>query len=262
MTSHRPIAVITGASAGIGAELARIAAADGFDPLLVARRRDRLERLAGELEDVHRVCPRIVDADLARPGSCERVLAAAGEAPIEILINNAGFGTYGPFAETPLERTEELLAVNVTALTRLTALVLPAMLGRGRGYIMNVASTAAFMPGPDMAVYYASKAYVLHFSEALREELRGSGVVVSALCPGPTRTEFHDVARMSDSPFMKRLWWMDGRRVAEIGYRALRRGRAVAIPGAMNRLSAWAPRFLPRLAVRQLVGAIQGRRAR
>ncbi len=256
----RPLAIVTGASAGIGRELARLAAADGFQPLLVARRRDRLERLSEELASTLDVNALIAATDLTRADGPEMVVEAAGAAPIEMLINNAGFATYGPFATTPLERTSSLLALNVVALTRLTRLCLDGMLARGRGFIMNVASTAGFMPGPDMATYYASKAYVLQFSEALAVELSGTGVRVSCLCPGPTVTEFHDVADMRDSPLLDRLVWMSADEVARQGYGALKRGRAVRVTGAVNKLTAWAPRWLPRAMVRRLVGRIQSRR--
>lgn len=257
----RPLAIITGASAGIGVPLARLAAADGYRPVLVARRRARLEKLAEELRAEHGGDPSIVPLDLSSVDAPERLIEALGaDAPVEMLINNAGFATWGPFAETPLERTTAMLRVNIAALTRITRLILPGMLARRQGYILNVASTAAFQPGPDMAVYYASKAYVLSFSEALSEELRGSGIRVSALCPGPTRTEFHDVAEMSDSGLMETLWWMDADRVAEIGYKGLRAGRAVRVAGIINRVLALAPRFLPRGLTRRMVARIQAAR--
>jgi short-subunit dehydrogenase len=256
-----PLAIITGASAGIGVSLARLAAADGYRPVLVARRRAKLEELAGELSAAGAQEPLVVPLDLSTVEAPERLMDALGpDAPVEMLLNNAGFGTWGPFAETALERTTTMLRVNITSLTAITRLLLPGMLARRRGYILNVASTAAFQPGPDMAVYYASKAYVLSFSEALSEELRGSGIRVSALCPGPTRTEFHDVAEMKDSRLMENLWWMDADRVAEIGYRALRSGRAVRVPGFINRTLTLAPRFIPRALTRRMVARIQSAR--
>jgi short-subunit dehydrogenase len=261
LDGSRPLAIVTGASAGIGVPLARLAAADGYRPILVARRRAKLEELAEELQAAHGGDPLVVPLDLAAADAPEQLIEAVGtDAPVEMLINNAGFGTWGAFAETPLERTTSLLQVNITSLTRITRLFLPGMLARGRGYILNVASTAAFQPGPDMAVYYASKAYVLSFSESLTEELRGSGIRVSALCPGPTRTEFHDVAQMKDSKLMENLWWMDADRVAEIGYRALRSGRAVRVTGLINRILTQAPRFIPRALTRRMVARIQAAR--
>ena len=259
--SPRPLAIVTGASAGIGVALARLAAADGYRTVLVARRRAKLEALAEELQEAHGHDPLVLPLDLSAVDAPERLIEALGpDAPVEMLMNNAGLGTWGPFVETPLERTTTMLRVNITSLTRITRLLLPGMLARGRGYILNVASTAAFQPGPEMAVYYASKAFVLSLSEALSEELRGSGVRVSALCPGPTHTEFHDVAKMKDSRLMETLWWMDADQVAEIGYRALRAGRAVRVPGLINRTLALAPRWVPRALTRRMVAKIQAAR--
>ncbi len=259
--SDRTLAIVTGASAGIGVPLARLVAADGYRPVLVARRADRLEELAAELSSSHGVSPIIVPLDLSTPGAPERLLEALGDgAPVEILMNNAGLGAWGPFSEMPLDRAMTMLRVNVEALTGITRLFIDGMRKRGRGYILNVASTAAFLPGPDMAVYYATKAYVLSFSEALSEELRGSGVKVTALCPGPTRTEFHDVAEMSDSRLMEKLWWMSADRVAQIGYRGLRAGRPVVVAGLINRAMTFAPRLIPRSLTRRLVARVQSRR--
>ncbi|MDX1576887.1 MAG: SDR family oxidoreductase [Gemmatimonadota bacterium] len=258
----RPLAIVTGASAGIGVELARLAAADGYRPLLVARRRERLEGVARELDAAHGCGARVAAVDLTDRDGPGRVLEAAGSEPIAMLVNNAGFATFGPFAETEIERTTDLIDLNVTALTRLTHLVLGPMIEADAGYIMNVASTAAFMPGPGMATYYASKAYVLHFTEALAHELRGTGIRVSACCPGPTRTEFHDVADMTDSPLLDRLSWMSAEEVAERGYRGLLAGRPVVVTGGLNKLTTWAPRWLPRRWVTRLVGRIQMTRGR
>ncbi len=259
--SDRTLAIVTGASAGIGIPLARLVAADGYRPVLVARRAERLKELAAELESSHGVSPITVPLDLAAPDAPERLVEALGEAgPVEVLMNNAGFGAWGPFSESPLDRATTMLRLNVEALTRITRLFVDGMRERRRGYILNVASTAAFLPGPDMAVYYASKAYVLSFSEALSEELRGSGVRVTALCPGPTRTEFHDVAEMSGSRLMEKLWWMSADRVAEVGYRALRAGRPVVVPGLINRATTFAPRLIPRSLTRRLVARVQSRR--
>ncbi len=177
-------------------------------------------------------------------------------------MNNAGFGTWGRFAGVPLERTTELLRVNVEAPTRLSRLFLDGMLARGRGFILNVASTAAFQPGPGMAAYYASKAYLLSLSEALRQELKGTGVGVTALCPGPTHSEFHDVAEMRDSRLVQRLWFMGADEVARLGYKGMLAGRGVVIPGLTNRALAALPRFVPRAAVPPIVAAIQAPRSR
>jgi len=194
-------ALVTGASSGIGLELARLFAAGGYGLVLVARSGGKLEELANELRNRHGVDVRVMAIDLARPESSEelvRELEQAGVA-VDVLVNNAGFATFGPFAETHLRAELEELQLNVVTLTHLTKKLLPGMLARRRGGVLNVASTAAFQPGPLMAVYYASKAYVLSFTEALAEELRGTGVTISALCPGPTVTGFQKRAAMEDS---------------------------------------------------------------
>ncbi len=176
-------ALVTGASSGIGLELARLLAADGYALTLVARRGSTLELIAAELGDAQ-----VVAADLGVPGAVEQVVAAAPA--VDVLVNNAGVGDFGPFAATDPNKTATMLQLNIAALTELTRAYLPGMLERGHGQVLNVASTAAFQPGPLMAVYYATKAYVLSFSEAVAEEVRGSGVTVTALCPGPTESGF------------------------------------------------------------------------
>jgi short-subunit dehydrogenase len=249
----RPVTLITGASAGLGAEFARQCAARGEPLALVARRRDRLEALAAELGgEVH-----IFAADLAREGAAASLIAemeaeglAAGT-----LINNAGFGLAGRFAARPIERQSEMVDLNVRTLTELCHLVLPAMRAAGRGAILNVASTAAFQPGPNMAVYYATKSYVLSFTEALHHELKGTGIKVSALCPGPTTSEFSDVAD-SHSPTLERMK-MPAAPVVRAGLAGLDADKAVVIPGFRNKATAQASRFLPRALMRRIVGAIK-----
>jgi hypothetical protein len=239
--------LITGASAGIGRELARLFAADKSNLVLVARRRERLEELAAELRRQAGVDVRVPAADLGRadaPRAIADDLARDGTA-IDVLVNNAGFGAVGPFAEIDAARQMEMVQVNVAALTHLTRLSLPGMIERGRGGILNVASTAGFQPGPLMAVYYATKAYVISFSEALHDELAGRGVAVSCLCPGPTESEFAAVAEMERSRMFKRRP-MTAARVAEIGYRAFRRGKLLVVPGWLNWLGSFGGRFAPR----------------
>ena len=254
-------ALVTGASGGIGEELARLFAADGHDLVLVARSRDKLARLAGELTEKHGVAARVLAADLARADAPREIFDELQGANLRVdaLVNNAGFGSYGPFAETDSKSELDMLQVNVAALTHLTKLFLPAMLGRRRGYVLNVASTAAFQPGPLMAVYYASKAYVLSFSEALANECEGTGVVVSALCPGPTETGFVAAAGMSESKLFDR-GAMTARDVAESGYRGLLAGKTVVIPGLRNNLLARSIGFFPRGLVTKVVRGIQERR--
>jgi short-subunit dehydrogenase len=255
---------VTGASAGIGRALARLLATHGHALALVARDASRLEELASELGRAYGVTTRAIPLDLTEPGAPEALVEALGGkgAEVEILINNAGFGTFGPFVRTPLDSTTAMIQVNITALTRLTRLLLPGMVGRGRGRIMNVASTAAFQPGPLMSVYYGSKAYVLHFSEGLAEELRDTGVTVTALCPGPTRTEFQARAQMEDSGLLQGPLLMDAEAVARIGYAGMMKGRRVVIPGLGNRLLALGPRIAPRRLVTWAVRGIQAPRGR
>ncbi|HEX7312682.1 MAG TPA: SDR family oxidoreductase [Pyrinomonadaceae bacterium] len=261
MSQHKLTALVTGASGGIGEELARLFAADGHDLVLVARSRDKLARLAEELKGKHGVAARVLAADLARPESPREIfdeLQGAGVG-VDALVNNAGFGSYGLFAETDLKSELDLLQVNVVALTHLTKLFLPGMLARRRGYVMNVASTAAFQPGPLMAVYYASKAYVLSLSEALTNECAGTGVTVSALCPGPTATGFVAAAGMGDSKLFDRAV-MDARTVAVDGYRGLLAGKTIVIPGFRNNLLARSIGFFPRNLVTKVVRGIQEKR--
>jgi short-subunit dehydrogenase len=251
---QRETALITGASAGIGQELATLFAADGSNLVLVARRTARLEKLAVALRQSHGVDVDVRTVDLAEAGAPQVLfdqLDAEG-IRVDVLVNNAGFGALGRFAELPVERTLDMLQVNLTALTHLTRLFLPEMLRRRQGGILNLASTAAFQAGPHMAVYYATKSYILHFSEALAEEVRGTGVSVSCLCPGPTHTEFQAVAGMENSPIF-RMGPMEARAVAEMGYRGFRRRKAVIISGWRNWLGAFAVRFAPRKFVRRVV---------
>jgi len=241
-------ALITGASSGIGLELARLFARDGYDLALVARRLDRLEQLKGELERRHGVRVHATLADLADPDAPAELVRRLGDAGVvvDVLVNNAGFGMAGPLAATEPDTIRGMLRVNVEALTQLTRLLLPGMLERRRGRILNVASTAGFVPGPFMAVYYASKAYVISFSEALAEELRGSGVTVTVLCPGPTRTEFQTVARMDSARLFRLPGVMDAEPVARAAYAGLMGGKRMVVPGLMNRALPFVIRFSPR----------------
>jgi uncharacterized protein len=261
MSESKMTALVTGASGGIGEELARLFAADGHDLVLLARSRDKLAQLSEELEGRHGIAARVVASDLARPEAPPEIFEelTAGGVTVDALVNNAGFGSYGLFAETALKSELELLQVNVVALTHLSKLFLPGMIARRRGYLLNVASTAAFQPGPLMAVYYASKAYVLSLSEALANECAGTGVVVSALCPGPTETGFVAAAGMGDSKLFDRAV-MDARTVAEAGYRGLLAGKTVVIPGLRNNLLARSIGFFPRNLVTRVVRGIQEKR--
>jgi len=250
-------ALVTGASAGLGLELARLFAADGHDVVLVARRRDKLEELAGELQKDHAgVRAHVVAEDLADPGAPERIRSALAERAIDVefLVNNAGFGNSGAFAEGDLARVLGMIQVNVTALVHLTRLELPAMIARGSGRILNLGSTAGFQPGPFMAGYYASKAFVNSFTEALSFELRGTGVTATVSCPGPTLTEFGKVAGNAESRLFK-MGAMGAREVALHAYRAMMRGRPMAIPGLRNKLGVQLLRIGPRASVRRVTAA-------
>jgi len=245
--------LVTGASSGIGLELARCFAADGSRLVLVARKGNVLEALAAELRKTHKIQAQVITADLAHPESPARLLAHLLSAglKVDVLVNNAGFGAQGKFAELPLARQLEMLQVNITSLTHLTGLLLPGMIERRRGGVLNVASTAAFQPGPGMAVYYATKAYVLSFSEALAEELTGTGVTVTAVCPGPTATNFGAAANMRTLGLVKKVS-MSAETVARQGHRAYRDGKAVVINGFRNAFPAFLVRLSPRAAVRKI----------
>ena len=243
-------AIVTGASSGIGLELARLLAADGHQVVLVARSKDRLARLAEELP-----ASRSLILDLSDPAAPGKLAAEVPSA--DILVNNAGVGMFGPFAAADLGRTTAMIQLNIAALTELTHRYLPGMLERGTGRILNVASTAAFQPGPLMAVYYATKAYVLSFSEAVSEELRGTGVTVTALCPGPTASGFQAEAAMESSRLVAGRRLPSSAAVADVGYRAMLAGKPVAIVGIQNRLLAGSIRLTPRSVVRRVVRYLQ-----
>ena len=261
MTRTEETALITGASAGIGRELARLAAKDGHDLALVARRRDRLEELAAELTLAHGVRVTVIAADLSdrdSPGQIAERLHATGTR-VDTLVNDAGFGTCGPFSGAVLEREGEMVDVNIRALVQLTRVFLPEMLARRRGRILNIASVAGFVPGPYMATYYASKAFVLSFTEALAQELRGTGVTATASCPGPTATEFGAVARNKDTNLFQRSV-ADAGSVARHAYRAMLAGNVVAVPGFMNKLIAQSIRIAPRAVVRAIAAYLNRKR--
>ncbi|MEY4916735.1 MAG: hypothetical protein RL616_648 [Verrucomicrobiota bacterium] len=247
--------LITGASSGIGLELARCFAAEKSNLVLVARNRDALEKLASELRQQHGITIHVSIADLSKPESAQNLfneLKGRG-LTVDVLVNNAGFGLHGEFTELPLARQLEIIHVNITALVELTGLFLPPMIHRKSGGILNVGSVAGFLPGPHMAVYYASKAFVLSYSEALHEELRGTGVSVTNLCPGPTESNFSQVAR-SHHVRKAQAKKMTAVEVARIGHADFRSGIHLSVPGAGNNFLTLAAKFLPRNTVRRLVG--------
>ena len=253
MKAQKPVALITGASAGLGVEFARQLSKRGHRLVLAARRRDELEALAGDLGNA-----RAVAIDLSRAGAAAKLMddiQAAGE-QVDLLINNAGFGLIGKFAQLDAKRQREMIDLNIGTLTDLCRAVAPQMIERRSGGILNVASTAAFQPGPKMAVYFASKAYVLSFTEALHEELKPHGIHVSALCPGPTRTEFGDVAGFGGNGMFERVA-MEAPEVVRTGLAGLDKNRAVVVPGVMNKIGAASTRFAPRSVVRRIAGAIK-----
>jgi short-subunit dehydrogenase len=249
----KTVALVTGASAGLGVEFARQLSKRGHRLVLVARRRDRLDALAAELGDA-----RAVAIDLSKKDSTDRLLAdvaANGEA-VDLLVNNAGFGLIGRFAELDATREREMIDLNVGTLTDLCRAVAPAMIERRSGAIVNVASTAAFQPGPKMAVYFATKAFVLSLSEALHEELKPHGIRVTCLCPGPTRTEFGDVAGFGGNGLFDKVA-MNAAEVVRAGLKGLDSNHAVVVPGWMNKITAASTRFAPRPFVRKVAGAIK-----
>lgn len=254
-------ALVTGASEGIGFDLCKLLAKDNYTVVLTARNQAQLEKRAEELSKSG-ITTHIIVQDLSQPDACEIIVdrLKSLNLQIDVLINNAGFANYGNFAENSLEKEMSLLQVNIVALTKLTRLILPSMLERKSGRIMNLASMAAFVAGPQMCVYYASKAYVLSFSEGLASELEGSGVSVTAVCPGATATEFQERAGLGRSKLFSNVKPMDSYTVAEIGYRGMMNGETIVITGALNKLMAVATRFVPRSATARLVKRIQAAR--
>ena len=255
---HRQTALITGASSGIGYELAVLFARDGFDLVLVARSVPKLETLAHELAAAYGTRALVLHADLSRPAAPEEIVRRLTDEGItvDILVNNAGVGLAGPFADTDPAAELAMLQLNVGALVALTKRLLPGMIARGRGRILNVASTAAFVPGPYMAGYYASKAYVLSFSDALAHELRGTGVTVTTLAPGPTRTGFQAAAHMQASRLFRVANVMRAADVARAGYRGLMAGKRLVVPGFLNKLLIAGVRFVPRRVTAAMAGRL------
>lgn len=253
-------ALITGASNGIGRELAVLCAKDKHDLVLVARSENKLNQLAKELNKKYGVQVKVIAKDLQKMDAIQEVYEAtdAENIEVDILINNAGFGLFGEFLNTEREDELNMIDLNIKSLTYLTKLYLPSMVKRKRGKVMNVASTAAFQPGPLMAVYYATKAYVLSFSEALENELKGTGVSVTALCPGATETGFSNRANLEESKLFK-SGVMDVETVSNIGYRGMMKGQSLVIPGFQNRMLTCLVRFLPRKIVPSIVRRVQER---
>lgn len=257
--TSKPTALITGASSGIGLELSRLFAADGYTLVLSARRVDNLNQLADELKRQYGITVHVMPSDLAQPGAARALWDEVCRMGIfvDVLVNNAGVGTACAFAETDPAALETMVRLNMEALTTLTRLALPAMRQRCRGRILNLGSVAGYQPGgPGMAVYYATKSYVLSFSSALAIELRGSGVTVTALCPGPTHTEFEEKAGVRNRRLFQWMRPMDARSVALSGYCGMLQGRMTVIPGWLNKFAAFSGELPPRqiaLAVNRLL---------
>jgi short-subunit dehydrogenase len=249
--------LITGASSGIGLELARCFAADGAALVLVARTREKLEALAARLREQHGVSVYVLTKDLAHPRAPDEIAEelTRNGIDVDVLVNNAGFGLGGTFAELELAAQMDMIQVNVASLVKLTGLLLPGMKQRRGGGVLNVGSTAAFQPGPNLAVYFATKSFVLSFSEALHEELAASGVSVTCLAPGPTATGFAERASLEKS-LLFRFNVQDAASVARAGHRAFRRGKALVIPGLLNKLTVFAVRLGPRALVRRIAGRL------
>jgi hypothetical protein len=255
-----PLALVTGATTGIGHELARLLAREGHALLLVARTASALQAVAGELQSLGAAGVSTVAADLSRDDGVDRVIQALGARSVDVLINNAGHGGAGDFAGSDEAVVLSMLRLNIEALTLLSRRLLPGMIARGRGRILNVGSLAGFLPGPWHAIYYATKAYVLSFSEALAQETAGTGVTVTALCPGPVRTPFHARAGMGNRGAHGLLATMDADAVALAGYRAMMAGDPLVVPGLGSKMIAVLVRLLPRRTVARLAGTVQRRR--
>lgn len=254
-----PVALITGASTGIGRELARIASENGYDVALVARTAGSLKAVAADIERKTSRKAHVFPIDLSQPDAARTLFADVAQAGlnIEVLVNNAGFGLLGKFWELPEDQQMEMVQLNIGALTQLTRLYLPGMIDRRAGYIMNVGSTAAFQPGPLMAIYYASKAYVVSFSAAIHNEAKEFGVKVCCLCPGATRTEFDKRAGMEKTKLFGGGPLMSAAEVAQIGWRAMKKGKPLVVSGRMNATMAFLTRFAPRQMAAGIARSLQ-----
>ncbi|MBD2344272.1 SDR family NAD(P)-dependent oxidoreductase [Anabaena subtropica] len=256
---YKKFALITGAASGIGYELAYIFAQNNYNLVLVDRVEEKIQEIAVTFPKEFGIFVKSIVKDLSKPTSPEEIFLELQQENIkvDVLVNNAGFGTYGLFNETNLTDELEMLQVNVVCTTHLTKLFLKNMVKQGDGKILNVSSAAAFQPGPLMAVYFATKAYVLSFSEALANELNGTGVTVTVLCPGTTQSAFHERTGMADSKLVKGKRMMDAATVAHIGYDALMQGKTIVIPGLINKIFAKSIRFIPRNLVTKIVRSMQ-----
>jgi short-subunit dehydrogenase len=259
--SERPTALITGASSGFGVEFTRLFAADGYDVVMAARSDDAMQTVASEVRECHGVDIDVIAIDLAKRGASADLASQllGRNVIVDALVNNAGFSTYGEFWRDDPATQSDLLAVNVVALTELSRLILPGMVERGRGRILNLGSVGSFSAAPMTAAYAATKAYVLSLSLAMADELRDSAVTVTCLCPGPTATGFQERAAMHDSALIRGRRLPGAREVAEAGFAAMKAGKPYVVTGATSKLFAFGSRFLPRTLTAQIAGRSQRR---
>ncbi len=259
--NKKETALITGASGGIGEEFARQLAKKGYNLILVARSRDKLNQLKKAWEEELGISVVVYPTDLANRRQLNQLYDRIKyeKLQVDILINNAGFGDFGEFTNTSWKKEDAMIRVNINALTYLSKMFAKEMVNRGHGYILNVASTAAFQPGPLMAVYYATKSYVLSYTQAIANELKGTGVYATVLCPGPVETEFKENANLADSKLFKRMTPSSPRTVATSGLKAMFNKKTVHIPGFANRFLAFGSRFMPRKLLTSTVRKMQER---
>ncbi len=250
-------ALITGGASGLGYELALLFAKDGYNLVLVDINADKLEETKQEIETTFQVSVQIMAKDLSQVNISHEIVSELGDVQIDALVNNAGFGAFGHFYEVDWERQSQMLNLHVLTTTHLTKLLLEGMVERGSGMILNLSSLAAFQPGPLMSLYYATKGYILSFSEAIANELKGTGVTVTALCPGPTKTSFQEVVASASSENKITFNMASAKAVAAYGYRAMKSGKTVAIPGGLNKILGTLPRFIPRNMATKIVRRIQ-----
>jgi uncharacterized protein len=247
--------LITGASGGIGYDLAELFAQNGYDLVLVARNEPKLQQIKRDWEQRYKIQIHVLAKDLTLAAAPQELVEAlrTKNISVDVLVNNAGFGWKGNFAEMKESDALEMIQVNITSLVHLTRLLLPDMLARKSGKILNVASTAAFQPGPEMAMYYATKAFVLSFSEALSAEVEDKGISITTLCPGPTNTNFQARANMANTQVFRKMAVMDSRTVAALGYQGLMKGKRVIVPGVMNKIGVWSTRFVSHAMLMRVV---------
>lgn len=250
----RSFVLITGATAGIGYELAKIYANDGYNLVLIARNSEKLEKVKTELNLIYNVSIHTLSIDLSKDNACEDILSYVNKKhlTVDVLINNAGIGSFGYFKELDIAKEVQQINVNIKALTELTRLFLPVMINNESGSILNVASTAAFCAGPKMATYYATKAFVLSFTEAIYEEIKGSNIKVSCLCPGAVKTEFLDKAGIKKKEFAKKNM-MSAKQVAKVAYRDFKKGKLIIVPGINNKIVIAFNKLIPRSLSRKVI---------